>query len=46
MIQFDDSKQKEIMTAEEMDYIQGRKVDEDVIKTISSLTKGTLNNII
>ena len=42
-IQYDDSRQKEIMTAEIIDYVQEKKVDEDVIKTVSSLTKGKFN---
>lgn len=42
-IQYDDSRQKEIMTAEAMSYIQEKEVDEDVIKTVSSLTKGKFN---
>ena len=43
MIHYDNSKPKEIMTAEAMSYIQEKKVDEDVIKTVSSLTKGKIN---
>ena len=43
MIQYDNSKPTEIMTAEAMSYIQEKKVDEDVIKTVSSLTKGKIN---
>lgn len=42
-IQYDDSREKEIMTAEAMSYIQGKKVDEDVIKTVSGLTRLNLN---
>lgn len=42
-IQYDDSKPKEIMTAEAMHYIQEKNVDEDVIKTVSSLTRLNLS---
>ena len=42
-IKYDDSRQKEIMTAEIMDYVQEKKVGEDVIRTVSSLTKGKFN---
>ncbi len=45
-IQYDNSKPKEIMTAEAMSYIQEKKVDEDVVKTVSSLTKGKINIIV
>lgn len=42
-IQFDDSRQKEKMTAEAMNYIREKSVDEDVLKAVSSLTKGKFN---
>lgn len=42
-IQYDDSRQKEIMTTEAMNYIQEKKVDEDVIKTVSGLTRLNLS---
>lgn len=43
MIQFDDSRQKEKMTAEAMSYIREKSVDEDVLRAVSSLTKGKFN---